>query len=84
MTKFIDKTGVKVKKKTRFLKHINFDMETSEAKTQPKHWDYVELIRRRDNLHEFDLFVAYDEENEGNYEHWFLGEAGDEFEEDVE
>jgi len=85
MTKFIDATREvakeqRPKKETKFIKIISEDMVLKGTGIQPKDNDYVELIRRRDECYDFDLFVAYDEGRKGKNELWYLGEAGDEFE----
>lgn len=84
MTEFIDSTKQKVekvKKKTVFKKYINdFSEKLEEPLSKPEDFDFVELIRRRDEEYGFDLFAAYRKGNKGKFEFWYLGDAGDEFE----
>jgi len=85
MTTFIDETETKekVQKKTKFVKHICGDGDIDNAEFEPSNFDFVKLIRRRDERYEYDLFVAYDEGQERINELWYFGEAGDEFLEEL-
>ena len=81
MTKYINKTNEenKVKVKTTFSKIICDHGTTDHPGMDPEDFDYVILLRRKDNRAKHDLFVAYDEGEEGTDEFLYLGKAGDEF-----
>lgn len=83
MTKFIDQTkkleDKKVAKKTVFKSIITETGLINDTLSEPSNFDNVILLRRKDNSYQFDLFVAFDDGNEGKSEFLYLGEAGDEF-----
>ena len=65
----------------QLMKETLSNLERLLHTCSPEDYDVVELIRKRDNCFDFDFMVAYNNGMKGKYEFWYLGDWGDEWEE---
>lgn len=79
MTKFIDETNKQVsnKKPTQFKWLLDVEGKKEEYDENPRDYDVVKLIRRKDEDYKYDFMVAYKKGKEGITEWWILGHWND-------